>query len=317
MPSDIGSHITHSTPKGDKRSDLPNLPQSLNLDNLDQLNAFTDQGKTVYLTSNDDFTKDPAWIKGVRPDTTGKTSDAISAAVIVADKGNGMVDVFYFYYYIYNRGATVLGQNLGNHMGDWEHNMVRFQDGVPQALWYSQHSGGQSFTYKAVQKDAAGLRPIVYSARGSHANYGLPGPHDYTISNVIPGINLPGVGLITDHTGAGALWDPIKSAYWYTFSGPTPETQDSSPTRFDSKVGTFTPYDESTSPVGWLYFQGKWGDQQLPKEDKRQKQFFGQWKFTGGPTGPAYKNLVRRNVWPGGTGALSPILLPREAEKQK
>ena len=81
---------------GDKRAALPNLPSSLNLDNLDQLNAFTDQGKTVYLTSNEDFTKDPSWIKGIRPDVTGKTSDAISAAVIVADKGNGMVDVFYF-----------------------------------------------------------------------------------------------------------------------------------------------------------------------------------------------------------------------------
>lgn len=315
FPSDIGLHLAHSTPKGNNRADLPSLP-ALDLSNLDLLNAYpnTDQGKNVYLASNDDFTKDPQWIKGIRPDTSGKTNGGTTAAVIVADKGNGLVDVFYFYYFIYNKGTTVLGQDLGNHMGDWEHNMVRFQNGIPQAVWYSAHSGGQSFAYNAVQKDAAGLRPIVYSARGSHANYGLPGPHAYAISNIFPGLNIPGVGLITDYTGAGALWDPVKSAYWYSFSGNTAQTQDSSPTRFDSKVGTFTAYDRSTSPTGWLYYQGRWGDQQLPNDDKRQKQFFGQWKYVGGPNGPAYKNLVRKNVWPGGTGATSPILLPRTAD---
>jgi hypothetical protein len=112
----------------------------------------------VYLTSNDDFTKNPSWILGTKPDANGKTGNAITSAVIVADKGNGLVDAFYFYFNSFDNGGIVLEQNLGNHVGDWEHNMVRFQNGIPQAIWYSQHSGGQSFKYQAVMKDSAGLR---------------------------------------------------------------------------------------------------------------------------------------------------------------
>lgn len=41
-------------------------------------------------------------------------------------------------------------------MGDWEHNAVRFVDGVPQAVFYSEHSGGAAYEYQAVEK--IGLR---------------------------------------------------------------------------------------------------------------------------------------------------------------
>jgi hypothetical protein len=54
-------------------------------------------GNDVYLTSNDDVTKNPEWIKGSKPDANGKTNNAITAAVIVNDKGNGNVDAFYMY----------------------------------------------------------------------------------------------------------------------------------------------------------------------------------------------------------------------------
>lgn len=43
---------------------------------------------------------------------------------------------------------------------DWEHNMVRFANGTPTAVWYSQHSNGEAFTYDAVQK--SGLRVRLY-----------------------------------------------------------------------------------------------------------------------------------------------------------
>lgn len=52
---------------------------------------------------------------------------------------------------------------IGDHVGDWEHNMIRFQNGVPQAVWYSQHSNGEAFTYGTVEKYTGGLR--VSSAR--------------------------------------------------------------------------------------------------------------------------------------------------------
>lgn len=50
-----------------------------------------------------------------------------------------------------------------------EHNMVRFENGVPRSVWYSQHEYGEAYTYAAVQK--SGKRPLAFSAKGSHANY--------------------------------------------------------------------------------------------------------------------------------------------------
>lgn len=51
--------------------------------------------------------------------------------------------------------------------------MVRFENGEPQAVWYSQHSGGEAFTYDAVLKIDG--RPVSYSGQGTHANYAIEG----------------------------------------------------------------------------------------------------------------------------------------------
>lgn len=51
--------------------------------------------------------------------------------------------------------------------------MIRFENGTPQALWYSQHSYGQAFTYDATEKQ--GKRPIGYSGNGTHAVYSIAG----------------------------------------------------------------------------------------------------------------------------------------------
>ena len=54
--------------------------------------------------------------------------------------------------------------------------MVRFENGKPTAVWYSQHEYGEAYSYAAVQK--VGDRPIGFSAKGSHANYAKSGKHD-------------------------------------------------------------------------------------------------------------------------------------------
>lgn len=51
--------------------------------------------------------------------------------------------------------------------------MIRFANGTPQAIWYSQHASGQAFTYNAVEKK--GIRPYAYSGNGTHANYVIVG----------------------------------------------------------------------------------------------------------------------------------------------
>lgn len=174
FPSDLASHVSHVLPEIN-RTVVAGAASPLTLDNLDSLNS----AGSVYLTSKEGInaSPQPSWFTGVKPDASGKTNGAVSSAIIVADKGSGLVDVFYFYFYSYDQGNKVLGIEFGDHVGDCkllppfplfsnlsshcprtgEHNMIRFQDGVPQSLWYSQHASGEAFTYNAVQK--SGVRP--------------------------------------------------------------------------------------------------------------------------------------------------------------
>ncbi|KAF7918467.1 uncharacterized protein EAE98_009710 [Botrytis deweyae] len=274
FPSDIYAQVLNTKPYVN-RSLIPEdtLPSPLNLETIDQLNNW---GTEVYLTSTVDITTSPTFLTGVVPSsTTGRTQDAISCSVILTDHGDGLVDVFYMYFYAYNQGNTVLGQELGNHIGDWEHNMIRFVNGTPQTVWYSQHANGQAFKYSVVEK--SGKRPIAYSARGSHANYAISGTHDHTI----PDLNLP-AGLLQDYTSRGTIWDPVLSSYFYTYDATTKEFSKAS----------------EDSPVQAMEYLGKWGDAQYPEDDKRQSKFFGFWKYVGGPTGPVTKGLVREKVCP-------------------
>ena len=67
--------------------------------------------------------------------------------------------------------SSVLGLRFGNHVGDWEHTMVRFIDGVPDTVYYSAHSGGAAYKYSAVEK--IDVRPVSYTGVGTHANYAV------------------------------------------------------------------------------------------------------------------------------------------------
>ncbi|KAF2839055.1 hypothetical protein M501DRAFT_1003604 [Patellaria atrata CBS 101060] len=291
FPSSPATHLTHSVPQINFTT-IPSYPQPLTLSNLNALNNLG--GDQIYLTSTDDPTVGPAWIKGERPDAAGKTQ-SVTSVVIINDKGNGDLDAFYMYFYSWNWGGIVelINQNLGNHVGDWEHNMVRFKNGVPQWIWYSQHANGQCFAYNAVQK--SGIRPLAFSANGSHAHYALPGPHDHTI----PNLNLPlPNGVLVDHTDAGPLYDPIPSSYYYTYNPAS---------------DSFTGFDGA--PTAFLEFVGKWGDKEYPKTDKRQKDFFGFKKYGGGPTGPRDKQLNRKDCCPdnGNLCIQRRILVPRDS----
>lgn len=245
----------HATLKG---ANIEDAPYPLSLDNLGELNK---DGADAALSTNGDFTTGPEWIKGIVPDSDGHSGDTFSNAIVVHDRGNGAVDAFYFYFYGYNRGNTVLFQELGDHVGDWEHTMVRFQEGNPQTAWLSAHSDGGAFQYSALEKQ--GDRAVVYAARGSHANYATVGTHDHTI----PGLPLE-YGPLEDNTGKGTLWDPVKNSKVYTVSFPDGTAAD------DSSNPTFAAYEDGV-PSDWLDFIGHWGDDQLPDNDSRQKDFLG------------------------------------------
>jgi len=74
------------------------------------------------------------------------------AVLIAIDKGNGIVDAFWFYFYSYNLGNLVFNVRFGNHVGDWEHSLIRFKDGKPKAVFFSEHSFGEAYSYEAVEK---------------------------------------------------------------------------------------------------------------------------------------------------------------------
>ena len=74
------------------------------------------------------------------------------------------------------------------------------------------------------------------------------------------------------------MWDPALGAYAYAY---VPATQ------------TFEPYD-SSFPVNWLDFNGRWGDDAL----QGGPELFGQAKYVGGPNGPKFKNIQREKVCP-------------------
>ncbi|CAL5874934.1 uncharacterized protein PFLUO_LOCUS9236 [Penicillium psychrofluorescens] len=202
----------------------------------------------------------------------GGRSDA-PAILLVMDKGNGIVDAFWFYFYSFNLGNTVVNVRFGNHVGDWEHCLVRFYNGKPKALFFSAHSAGEAYSYEAVEK--IGQRPVIYSAEGSHAMYASAGVHEY----VLPW------GLLHDVTDRGPLWDPLLNSHSYTYD-------------FDNDTLRASAVSPS-SPTEWFYYRGHWGDKFYPLGDSRQYRFAGQYHFVNGPLGPRFKHLNRKKVCQG------------------
>lgn len=105
-PTDLTTFLAHTTPQVNYTA-VADVPSPLTLSNVNQL------GEDVHLTSNDDPTSDPDWLKGTAPDSNGATS-GINSAIIVNEKNDSSVDVFYFYFYAFNPGTNVLGQPFLN-----------------------------------------------------------------------------------------------------------------------------------------------------------------------------------------------------------
>lgn len=211
------------------------------------------------------------------------------AVLVLVDKGAGILDAFWFFFYSYNLGQTVLKIRFGNHVGDWEHCMVRFQHGIPRAMFLSEHSGGKAYAWNALEKRAQKggkpARPVIYSAVGSHAMYASVGMHPY----VLP------FKLLKDITDKGPLWDPALNhyAYWYDYEVDRDEAGNSTVQEHTS----LTPAASNPDlPTSWFHFMGYWGDDVYPLNDRRQWRLFGEYHYCAGPLGPKAKHLDRRKV---------------------
>lgn len=73
------------------------MPTPLTLDNLDALNALG--GADIFLTSKEGIRANPSWFRGVRPNAAGKTEGAVTSAIVVTERDEGVVDAFYFYFH--------------------------------------------------------------------------------------------------------------------------------------------------------------------------------------------------------------------------
>lgn len=114
-PSDLGVHLANTHPA---LNFTPIDTETLGLANLDTLNDLG--GEQIYLTSNENLGKTPKYLHGQAPNQkTLQTEKAVSTVIIVVEKGEGVVDAFYMYFYTFNQGPSVYGHELGDHLGDW------------------------------------------------------------------------------------------------------------------------------------------------------------------------------------------------------
>jgi len=264
-PTDIRVHL----PKVIPQVDFKTVGGTPTLQNLSAL------ASNVSLTAVENLlTHDTEFFTSTQGKPGGSGVSNAPATIIVVEKPGGIIDAFYFYFYSWNYGNTVLGLRFGNHVGDWEHTMVRFVNGVPDVFYCSAHSGGAAYKYSAVEKD--GDRPVSYIGIGTHANYATPGDHDYS---------LP-LGLLKDQTNKGVAWDVTQNfrGYWYTPSSGAIDAATGA-----GSGGTLQPQ-EGTS---WLNFGGEWGDKQWPTSKFGQYCFGDECHISDGPTGPLSKNLGR------------------------
>ena len=112
------------------------------------------------------------------------------------------------------------------HEGDWEQITVRFEGGIaprePEAVFYSAHQGGHFRTWRSMAK-AAATHPVVFVARGSHANYFGSGAHPVELA-CLKKLHLFGASVCArvDDTadGCGPMLVPLRTAPFSADSAP-------------------------------------------------------------------------------------------------
>lgn len=265
----------------DKRPNVPELREPTTWYDVDKkrpLNRIDDPRNRKFQHGKDKSER--LAIRGHKPDANGHSS--APAVLVIVDKGSGIVDAFWFFFYSYNLGQTVFDIRFGNHVGDWEHCMVRFENGVPRGIFFSEHEGGQAYAFEAVEK--RGHRPVIYSAVGSHAMYAMPDTHSY----ILP------FDLLKDLTDKGPLWDPALNNYAYHYDYTKEYGEDTDELREPKSLvpAASNPH----APTSWFHFRGHWGDEVYSLADPRQWRFFGQYHYVTGPDGPKFKTLDREKM---------------------
>jgi hypothetical protein len=88
------------------------------------------------------------------------------------EPGQGRVAIEYWLLYLYN-------DFYDQHEADWEGVTVVLENGSPLGATYSQHQGRKWVTWSALPRTAT--HPVVYVARGSHAEYPKAGRYSIRV----------------------------------------------------------------------------------------------------------------------------------------
>ncbi len=198
-----------------------------------------------------------------------------SAPVVygAAFRRKNRIDLQYWLWYPYNDYSPTVppGEIWHVHEGDWEAvSVILDLRGKPLVVGLSRHSEGARRDWAKVSKK--GLRPLVYVALGSHANYFGPGAHRfdprYVPKELIAIITSLGARPV-DHTGTGRTVRPRLARV------------------------------AATAP-GWMAFAGTWGEDGYLHAPGGEPV-----AFDAGPHAPAFHEQWRAPVaevlsWPRG-----------------
>ncbi len=198
----------------------------------------------------------------------------------VSDEDKKYCDLVYFFWYPYNRGKKVLNTTYGNHVGDWEHIILRMAwaygtenqwDLNLESVYLSAHDF--AIAYHADSMSYVNNTHVkVYAAKGSHGLWKGPGDHRYKKVPYVPFEYY----LVDKCPDGGTNWDGWKTGMLEGYD-------------YTRKV-KLIPGGE-TGPEGWPDWMkegyiSRWGD---PAQGEPQ---FGQYKLGPGPTGP-----IDKKVW--------------------
>ncbi len=205
--------------------------------------------------------------------------NVVYGRVVETEKATVLQYWFFYYHNLYSYHALPFGAVWQAHEGDWEVvNVVLNRGGEPRYVGYSQHCSGERRGWAKTPR-WNGHHPIVFVARGSHANYFSAGIHTWDPRCLQPDVigffAQQGLPLPADETGHGAV---------------------AGPARLGAAVAPIERI-SATSPA-WIAFPGFWGELQYLHAPTLGTQIFGT-----SPVGPAFQAtwqtpLAAMATWP-------------------
>jgi len=122
----------------------------------------------------------------------------------------------YFLFYPYNKGKTILGYQIGNHVGDWEHASITFINSNPITITWSYHAKFESVPWSSNVVSKLGGRPVFYIAKGSHGVHPSVGKFKYLGDLAFFVYDETDSGPIIDMNSAIFITSDNANGYQYT-----------------------------------------------------------------------------------------------------